>query len=252
MSVVRQFLWATLSGDSSPSLSGGDSLRIHPASGSTPRLVAIVGNAADGVEIAIHNLSGQAIPLVHRKGGLSDQTQQLIMTGLGGDFILPDGQIVWGIKVDPNDTVLEDAGKSDARGWYVDSGGQEAFAREAATPTTSAPTKTNSTPATIPEMTITHNVVGGDVLVSFSMGLEMQDGDAGTIQLYVDGSAVAHTLRELAFDVVSGHIDGSPAFSALITGLSAGSHVFDVRWACTAGTLRANALERSLYVVEIP
>lgn len=246
MAVIHQFIWHTLSGDTEINLQGQDGVRIHPDSASSPRLIGIQGGV-DGMEIAIHNLSGTPIPIVHDSGSASAANRKIRTTGLGGDFTLPDGQEVWAILVDPNDTVLADA----KRGWYLDSGGQEALARDSTTASTSDPTQASATPAVIPEMTLTVTTVGGDVVLAFDMGLELQDGDAGTIQLYVDGVAVASTLRDMVFNVVAGNVDGSPSIGALVEDLAAGSHTFDVRWAATAGSMRCNGLQRSLRVFEM-
>src|SRR5262249_28224974 len=116
MSVLRQFGWFTISGDTEVDLLGQD-VRFAPGSGNAPRLVGIVDPGFDGVEVAIHNLSGAPVALVHDVDAGAQQGQEvlsapknrLLMTGLGGDFSLPDGQVVWAIRVDPGDSVIDDS-----------------------------------------------------------------------------------------------------------------------------------------------
>lgn len=131
--------------------------------------------------------------------------------------------------------------------------------RTSAIGTTSAPTKTNSTPAVIPEMTLTFATSGGSVDLDFSCAFDVRDDDAGTIQFYLDTVAIPGTIRNIAFTGASGllglapgSIGGLPvALSWRCDSLAAGSHTFDVRWTRSAGTLRAVTTQRMITAVEL-
>lgn len=246
MPVQHDFVNATVSGSQEVSLQGSHDVRIISAT-NTPEVIGLIGGV-EGVELCVHNLSGVSVPVINDSPSASAPNTKILTTGLGGDFLLPSGQIVWAILVDPNDANFPDAD----RGWYLDSGGQEVLVRSKTTATTSAPTTASATPAVIPEMTITCTTVGGEVVVLYSMGLNVLDGDAGEIQLYVDGSPVASTLRTISFDVVAGSNNSAPGFTALVTGLSVGAHTFEAQWRATAGSLRANGTQRGMQLFEIP
>lgn len=115
MSVVHQFQWHVITGDTEISIQGQDGIRFDPTSGSTPRLIGIVGGT-DGFEICIQNLSGSAVTIVHASGSASSATSKIRMT-TAGDLVLAAGKEVWAVLVDPND------GTSDSeRGWRLDDG----------------------------------------------------------------------------------------------------------------------------------
>lgn len=255
MGVVHQFAWVTVTGDTVVHTPGSDGTRLAPDSGSTPRVIGLNSNLSDGAEFCIHNLSGGPITLVHRSGNAGSEDRKLVLTGLGGDFAMANGTILWGIKVDPNDAVLSDSD----RGCYVDDGGQVPFVRAKTAASTASPTTSSGTPAVIPEMSVTVTTTGGDAIVSFSGSFDLHSGDAGTVQLYVDGSAVPDALRTLAYTGSQGLNDPPPSvggatlsFAMLAAGLAAGEHTFEARWAATAGSLRAIGTQRSVYVVEVP
>lgn len=253
MAVNIQFDWVTITGDTVVHLPGDGGYRIAPDSGSTPRVIGINSNLQDGDRFCIHNLSGMSVTLVHRSASAGAEVHKLVLTDLGANFVLRDGQMVWGIRVDPNDTTLADAD----RGNYVSDGGEPPFARSTATGSTSDPTSTSATPSLIPEMTLTVATAGAEVWVHFSGSFDVRTGDAGTVQLYVDGSAVASTLRTFKYTSSQGALDPDPVvvadvgFSALVEGLAAGSHTFQVKWTKTTGTLRALGVQRSLQLIEV-
>ncbi len=134
-----------------------------------------------------------------------------------------------------------------------------ASARSSTTGVTSAPTQASGTPAVIPEMTLTLTTQGGSLDVDFSCAFDVRSGDAGTVQLYLDGVALSGTIRTISYTgssgvlgLVPGSIGGLPvAVSWRIDNLAAGSHTVDARWARTSGTLRAVTTQRSISAVEI-
>ena len=237
----RDFTPVIISGDTEVDLLGAHDVRIVDAA-SAPRLVGLIGGM-DGTEIAIHNLSGVDIPIINDAGS---PTRKILTTGLGGDFVLPHGQIVWAIQVDPNDVGFSDG----ARGWYLDSGGHEVFARAKATGSTPGPTQSSSTPAVLEEMSLSITTVGGELLIGFSSTFDVHNGDEGTYQLYLDGDPY-ETPRKVAYAGGS-EIGGAPyGLGTLVVGLSPGGHTVDVRWSATAGSLRAVGTQRVLFAMEI-
>lgn len=238
-------------GDAEVAMPGSKDLRITSAT-SSPRVFGINGGT-DGLVIAVHNVSGVAVPLLHNSGSAGAANRKLLMNGLGGNWTLPHGRIVRAILIDPNDGAFPDA----ARGWYVDNRGQEVFGQGRATATTSAPTNAGAL-AVVPEMSVTIATLGGPVLVSAQATLDVRDGDAGSAALYVDGAQIASTLSDVAFAGGVGALDPNASgtqdlsFLDLVVGLAAGSHTFELKWARTAGTLRAIGLERGLHARELP
>jgi hypothetical protein len=123
--------------------------------------------------------------------------------------------------------------------------------------TTSGPTSTNAAFVVIPEMTTTITTIGGSVLVLFDSGFNVQGGDSFNIALFLDGVEVANTRRQitLSFTITLGILtldNQQPASThSLLTGLAAGAHTIDVRWANLAGTNRATLTQRILTVKEL-
>lgn len=252
MPYLHSFIEVSIDGDTEVSLQGSHDVRIVEAI-NTPRLIALNGGS-DGIEMCIHNLSGVGVPVVHNSGAASAVHRKILCTGLGGDFTLPDGQIVWLIQTDPNDGGFPDAD----RGWYLDSGGQEVLARGSTVASTSGPSTSSGTPAVIPQMTLTLTTVGGVVLVAFTGTFTLLTADAGTIALYVDGVEVASSNRGIAYVSSAGALDPAASivanygFVELLDALAPGSHTFDVRWAATGGSIRGVGIKRHLVVEEKP
>ena len=102
-------------------------------------------------------------------------------------------------------------------------------------------------------MSITDNTAGHDVLVLFSATVEHSaNGDRSEYALFVDSSEEYHILLE-----ITQSSQPSPlSLSYLVTGLSSGSHTFEIRWRSVDGTtIRQSAATwgagRNLVVIEL-
>jgi hypothetical protein len=109
-------------------------------------------------------------------------------------------------------------------------------------------------------MSVTLNTGGGDVLVHFTTTIQTSaNGADADIGLFVDGThyfAVRnHTKDSNDTDAMN--------LSYLVTGLSAGSHTFQIRWRVNTGTVLQSAstwaqysgvgyARRTLIAVELP
>jgi hypothetical protein len=128
--------------------------------------------------------------------------------------------------------------------------------RSSADGTTSGPTTTSATFVVIPEMTLTVTTTGGQLLTLFDGDFNIQGGDDFLIAVFLDGSEVAGTRRELAltFTLTLGVLTLSSdqtASNHVLLAASTGSHTVDVRWQRTAGTARANGTQRKLTLIEM-
>lgn len=248
MPYTLSFESVTVDGDTEIVLSGTKDVRIMSAV-NTPRIIGI-SNPGDAVLIGVQNFAGVSVPFVHNSGSASQANRKLLMNGLGGDWSLKHGQAVRVLSVDPN---IDPGTFADSlRGWYVDNRGLEDLLRFSTTASTSSPTESGSTPVTVPEMTSgSVATVGGLVVAVFTISMTVQPGDAGTVQFYVDGSPVGDTLRNVSYSVSLTSMDVTHGFGASVAGLAAGSHTFDVRWAASGGSMRANGLQRRLDLFEI-
>lgn len=150
-------------------------------------------------------------------------------------------------------------GPQGATGATGPAGPSPTLARSNASPTTAAPLASASL-AVMPEMTLTITTHGFDVVANFSATLSIVPplllaNTAVTVQLYVDGVAQPKTLRTASVTaaVSTVSLDGDVvAFSSRVTGLSAGSHTFDVRWVRTGtGAAACVGLQRSFDVIEV-
>lgn len=129
----------------------------------------------------------------------------------------------------------------------------------AAVGSTSSPTTTSGTFATLSEMTVTLTTTGGPVMVSFNGTFSLQSGDDFDISIFVDGSEQAASRRRQQMTGASGllgllpgSMGGAPGTTeAWVTGLSAGSHTFTLRWRANAGTGRAYLTQRQLICREM-
>lgn len=131
-------------------------------------------------------------------------------------------------------------------------------ARGQANGSTSAPTTTSGTFAVIAEMTVTITTQGGDVQVTFNGDFNVQNGDSFDIAVFTDTVEQTGTRRHVEFfggsllGLTPANIPGIPlSLTAFVTGLAAGSHTFDVRWARTAGTARAFTTQRNIQALEV-
>lgn len=124
---------------------------------------------------------------------------------------------------------------------------------------TSAPTRTANTFAVLAEMTTTVATGGGDVEITFIGTFQLNAGDSFNISIFQDGTEIASSRQSPAYTGETGLLD-TPGqlngievpLSAIVLSPSAGSHVWDVRWAAVAGTARAVGTERSMASREIP
>lgn len=114
---------------------------------------------------------------------------------------------------------------------------------------TANPTYAVGTYAVIPEMTLTLACTGAPVWLGFSSSFLIQAADAFDFAIHVDGTIHAPSTRHLESATVIAAAVGST--QALITGLAAGNHTFDVRWKQTAGSARALGILRSLSATEL-
>ena len=107
---------------------------------------------------------------------------------------------------------------------------------------------------TVADMTITVSTSGGNVMVGFTATVQhTQDKKYGDYALFVDGTEefrVRQTISPVEeLDPVS--------INYLVTGLSSGSHTFEIRWRSESGsnTVQQNAASwgtgRTLSVVEL-
>lgn len=254
MPTVHNYIYEDVDGESEVSLQGSHSVRIT-AGTNNPKIFGFVGGE-DGIELNVHNLSGGGIEIVNLSGNASAADTKIHTTGLGGSFTLPDGQIVWMIKVDPN--IDPNDFPNAKRGWYLDSGGQEVLLRDKVVGSTSGPTTSSSTFTVLEEMLLAAAAtVGGTVILTFDGSFSVPGGAAGEVQIFVDGSAHGDP-RRFGYTSSQGALDPNPsivenvAICAVLEGLAAGDHDFDVRWRATAGTLTAYGVSRELRAIEIP
>jgi hypothetical protein len=102
-------------------------------------------------------------------------------------------------------------------------------------------------------MSITNNTSGGEVLVLFNATVEHSaNGDRSEYAIFVDSSEDFHILMEITQSSQPTPVN----VSYLVTGLSSGSHTFEIRWRSVDGTtIRQSAAtwgaDRSLVVVEV-
>lgn len=114
---------------------------------------------------------------------------------------------------------------------------------------TSGPTTASGSYVVIPEMTLTLNTNGKNVLIQFSSSFNLQAADGFDFSIHVDGAENVPSKRHMESATAIAAVVGSTM--ALITGLAAGSHTFDVRWKATAGSARAVGILRSLIITEL-
>lgn len=100
--------------------------------------------------------------------------------------------------------------------------------------TTFDPTRSSSTPAVIPEMTVTITTSGGPVWCSLSTSIRSALADVGFVSLYA-----------LSLLGLIGTIDTALTIPA-ISYVAAGTHTFDGRWFATSGSIRATGTWRRL------
>ena len=120
---------------------------------------------------------------------------------------------------------------------------------------TSGPTTTSGTFSLLPEMTITANTNGGDVLLMFQGAFNLQINDDLIISPFVDSVEISTTHR-IRLAIVAGILSSVEvtmvgSINVLATGLSAGSHTFDIRWLASGGTARAYLTQRVFNIVEV-
>lgn len=115
--------------------------------------------------------------------------------------------------------------------------------------TTAGPTTASGSYVVIPEMTKTLSTNGKNVLIEFSSSFNIQAADAFDFAIHVDGAEHAPSKRHMESATLIASLVGSTM--ALVTGLAAGSHVFDVRWKATAASARAVGILRSLIITEL-
>lgn len=114
---------------------------------------------------------------------------------------------------------------------------------------TADPTTASSTYVVVPEMSITLSTTGNSVLVQFSSSFNVNAADSFDFSIFVDGSEHANAHRHVQCATA---IAGLPSSTqALITGLGAGNHTFDVRWKASSGSARALGILRSLVAAEL-
>jgi hypothetical protein len=136
--------------------------------------------------------------------------------------------------------------------------GKPVPAMASANGSTSAPTTTSGSFVVIPEMTVTLTIPAGSVKVDFSGCFNMQHNDNWAYAMFVDGVEASGTRRNMQLVMSTGalvSVGDHPAMEAsthhLATGLSAGSHTFDVRWFVTGGAARAVGTQRKLIAIEV-
>lgn len=125
--------------------------------------------------------------------------------------------------------------------------------------TTTSPSTTSGSYATIPEMTVTFTAQSLSVLVVFMADANLQNGDSWDFAVFLDGSIRSATVRHLEFHGASGLLGLSPgsidgitaSIGDLITGLAPGSHTIEIKWKVSAGTARMFDVQRSLIVREL-
>lgn len=124
---------------------------------------------------------------------------------------------------------------------------------------TNAPTTTSASFIVIPEMTITNAIRNNNVLILFCATFNLVSGDNFNLAIFVDGVEAAGTRRTIAFTGASGLLGLSPgsiggydvSLHHIATGLSVGSHTFEVRWAAMSGAARAVSTNRKIIVAEV-
>lgn len=122
-----------------------------------------------------------------------------------------------------------------------------------ATGSTGGPTKNDSTPSVIPEMTVSITTSGGRVICDFNGAFSFGLGFSGFAAIFLDGTEVTGSRRPLSNSLTLLGLSG--AFSLPIPlrawgTPAAGAHTITVQWAATAGTITAVSTQRSLVCEE--
>lgn len=119
---------------------------------------------------------------------------------------------------------------------------------------TSAPTTTSASFVVIPEMTATIITLtrGGKLLVTFGCTFNVVALDQFDVELYVDGVAIAGTLRNITALTLALTEQVPMSIQGLTDALTPGSHTVEAKWKRSAGTARARGIERGISVVEVP
>jgi hypothetical protein len=118
--------------------------------------------------------------------------------------------------------------------------------------TTSGPTTTSATFATMPQMTttVTTTAASSKLQVIFNSSINALRNDDGRFRLQVNGSAVGPEYRfggNGSNDM--GH--ATITISELVS-VTAGTQTITIQWRAVGGTVRAYTTARTLVVVEVP
>lgn len=151
-----------------------------------------------------------------------------------------------------SDSVLLSAGAAPNSPRWVNS------ARTISVGTTSDPTTTNSNFTTVPEMSVSFDTNGLDVLINFNCGFHLEDNDQFELAIFFDGTEITRTRRLMEFNASAGFLGLTPgscgiigSMNTIITGVLSGSHTASARWRAVNGAARANGTERYITIMEI-
>lgn len=121
----------------------------------------------------------------------------------------------------------------------------------------SGPTRSTTSFATIADMTKTFTSGGFPTLIKASIAADVHDGDSWELALFNDGTEIAGSNFLVKFTsasgalVVAGSIGGLIATTYALVDLAAGSRVITVGWKPVTGTARAIGTKRRLDVIEL-
>lgn len=131
-------------------------------------------------------------------------------------------------------------------------------ARATAIGSTSSPTTTSAVFVQIPEMTLSLTTSGGDLRIDFDCTFQIaQITDDMNYALYVDAVQVPGSVREftaglsITLGLLTINSKGPCSVHALLTGLAAGAHTVEARWAAVSGAARANLTQRRITAIEM-
>lgn len=113
------------------------------------------------------------------------------------------------------------------------------------------PTSTNAAFVLIPDMTVSLTTAGGNVALLFTGSFDQRDLDDVDFQFFQDGAPVGEIFSYvIANGGLLSQIQSQSLFH-LVTGLAAGTYLFETRWRVNAGTARAIADSRATVALEI-
>src|SRR5690348_12077076 len=113
---------------------------------------------------------------------------------------------------------------------------------------TSGPTTTSTTPAQMPDLTLSITTTGGDLLVLYWAAVDNSVSN-GNVFLGPSLDGAAQPSGAIVFG--QGTNLNTPSGSWHYTGVAAGIHTVAIQWNVDGGTGTANTTRRALHVIEL-